>query len=45
MGYYVYMIFDLQLALGSMKIEVSSLPPERVINPDELRFPIGLPAD
>jgi hypothetical protein len=28
-----------------MKIEVSSLAPEHVINPDELRFLIGLPTD
>jgi hypothetical protein len=30
---------------GLGKIEVSSLAPEHIINPGELRFPIGLPTD
>jgi hypothetical protein len=40
-----YLVFDLQWAPSSGKIEVSSLAPEHVINPGELQFPIGLPAD
>jgi hypothetical protein len=32
-------------SLVQTKIEVSSLVPEHVIKPAELRFPIGLPTD
>jgi hypothetical protein len=45
LGYSVYLIFDLQWAPDSEKIEVSSLAPEHVINHGELQFPIGLLAD
>jgi hypothetical protein len=31
--------------LVQAKIEVSSLAPEHVVKPGELRFPIGLPVD
>jgi hypothetical protein len=31
--------------LVRVKIEVSSLVPEHVVEPGELRFPIGLPVD
>jgi hypothetical protein len=31
--------------LVRVKIEVSSLAPERIIKPGELRLPIGLPVD
>jgi hypothetical protein len=41
----VYLVFDLQWSLVWTKIEVSSLAPEHVIKPGELRFRIGLPMD
>jgi hypothetical protein len=45
MSYFVCLIFDLQRVPGSGKIEVSSLAPKHIINPGELQFQIGLPAD
>jgi hypothetical protein len=45
MDYSAYLVFDLQWAPDSGKVEVSSVAPEYVINPGELRFPIGIPAD
>jgi hypothetical protein len=45
MEYFVYLVFDLQWAPDLEKIEISSLAPEHVINPGELRFSIGLPAN
>jgi hypothetical protein len=45
MGYTVCLVFDLQWVLGLEKIEVSSLAHEHVINPGELQFLIGLPAN
>jgi hypothetical protein len=41
MCYSAYLVFDLQWAPGSGKIEVSSLAPEHVINSGELQLPIG----
>jgi hypothetical protein len=41
----VCLIFDIQWPLVQVKIEVSSLAPEHVIKPDELRFLIGLLVD
>jgi hypothetical protein len=38
-----YLIFNGSLVW--VKIEVSPLAPEHVINPDDLRFLIGLPTD
>jgi hypothetical protein len=43
--YSVCLIFDFKWTPNSEKIEISSLAPEYVINPGELRFPIRLPAD
>jgi hypothetical protein len=37
----VCLIFDIQWPLVRVKIEVSSLAPEHVIKPDELRFRSG----
>jgi hypothetical protein len=45
MGYSVCLIFDLQWAPGSGKIEVSLLAPEHIINSGEFWFSIGLLAD
>jgi hypothetical protein len=45
MGYSICLVFTLQWAPHSGKIEVSSLAPEHIINPGELRFSIGLLAD
>jgi hypothetical protein len=45
MSYSVCLVFDLQWAPDSRKIKESSLLPGHVINPGELQFQIGLPAD
>jgi hypothetical protein len=45
MGYFACLVLDLQWTNGSGKIKVSSLAPKHIINPGELRFPIGLPVD
>jgi hypothetical protein len=45
MRHSVCLVFDIQWAPGSGKVEVSSLAPEHVNNPGELRFSVGLPAD
>jgi hypothetical protein len=45
MGYPACLVFNLQCPPVHAKFEVSSLAPEHVINPGELRFPIGLPTD
>jgi hypothetical protein len=44
-GWSACLIFDIQCPLVRVKIEVSSLTPEHVIKPGELRFLIGLPVD
>jgi hypothetical protein len=40
-----WLIIHIYWGPGPEKIEVSSLAPKHVINPGELRFSIGLPAD
>jgi hypothetical protein len=45
MDYSTWLILRLLWASGTEKIEISSLASEHVINPGELRFSIGLPAD
>jgi hypothetical protein len=45
MGWSVCLIFDIQWPLVRVKIKVSSLAPEYIIKPGELRFPIGLPVN
>jgi hypothetical protein len=45
MGCSAYLVFDLQWAPNSEKIEMSSLAPEHVIKPGELQFPIRLPVN
>jgi hypothetical protein len=39
------LVFDLQWAPNSEKIEMSSLASEHVIKPGELQFPIRLPVN
>jgi hypothetical protein len=43
--YPVCLVFIYSGAPVQTKIEMSSLATKHVINPDELSFPIGLPAD